>query len=82
MMGDDDDTTYPYTASNARITSPALSCWKAGQNRTVAKIDSYKRVTPNNDAQLAAAVALNPVAVMIDGPSKRVFVFAVCAFIF
>ena len=64
--GIDSESAYNYTADNSK------HCWKAGAARHVASIDSHKKVPSKSEAQLAAAVALNPVAAMIDGTSAAI----------
>jgi KDEL-tailed cysteine endopeptidase len=62
----DSESEYNYTASDAKL------CCKAGAARHVASIDSHNLVPPKNEAQLSAAVLLNPVSAMIDGTSPAI----------
>lgn len=57
--GLDSEQDYPYQGQ-------VLGCWKQAATRNVAAIASFKDVTPNNEAQLVAAVALGPVAVAVE----------------
>ena len=42
------------------------ACWTDAEKRHVATIDSYKDVAHKNEAQLQAAVMLNPVSIAIE----------------
>ena len=45
-------------------------CWTAAAKRVVATVDSAVKVPPNDEAALAAAVAIAPVAVSIEASTK------------
>ena len=60
--GLDSESDYNYTAKRG-------PCWKAAEKRDVATIDSFTMVPAKSEAQLAAALQKNPVAVTIDGAS-------------
>ena len=57
--GIDSEKDYPYQAS----TNP---CWANASTRVVATISGSKDVPADNEAQLAAAVLINPVSVAIE----------------
>jgi len=57
--GLDSETEYTYNATNG-------ACWTDAEKRHVATIDSYKDVAHKNEAQLQAAVMLNPVSIAIE----------------
>jgi KDEL-tailed cysteine endopeptidase len=63
--GADSEGDYPYEANDE-------VCWEAAENRSVATIDSYARVSPPNDeAALAAAIAAHPVVVAVQGGDAK-----------
>eukprot|EP01047_Picozoa_sp_COSAG01_P074029 COSAG01_NODE_12243_length_1775_cov_1.475537_2_plen_180_part_01 len=57
--GIDSEKDYNYTAKDGQ-------CWTAAEKRVVATINNFTDVKPKDEAQLAAAVALNPVSVAIE----------------
>ena len=57
--GIDSETDYNYTAKDGQ-------CWTAAEKRHVATIYNYTDVKPKDEAQLAAALSLNPVSVAIE----------------
>jgi len=57
--GIDSELDYPYLAANE-------PCWTQAANRTVATVDAFTDVPANEEAQLAAAVAMQPVSVAIE----------------
>ena len=59
-QGIDSETDYTYTSP------PASPCWTEAALRDVATIDGYKTVPPSSESQLAAALLLNPVSVLIE----------------
>lgn len=62
--GIDSADDYPYTARNGKCDHT-----KERENK-VAKISSYKDVPPNNENQLLAAIARQPVSVAIEADQK------------
>ena len=58
--GLDSEDDYTYDANNE-------VCWDNAAKRVVASMDSYTKVPPNQEAELAAAVALGPVVVSVEG---------------
>ena len=57
--GLDSEKEYTYDGAND-------PCWTAAEKRVVASVDSAVHVPPNDEAALAAAVAIAPVAVSIE----------------
>lgn len=57
--GIDSELDYPYLGANE-------PCWTQAANRTVATVDAFTDVPANDEAQLAAAVAMQPVSVAIE----------------
>ena len=58
--GIDGEDEYGYTASDG------APCWTNAEKRVLATMDNFTSVPVNSEAQLAAAVALGPVAVAIE----------------
>ena len=68
------DTAFEYILANGGIDSEpdynytgyaAEPCWTNATSRVVATIDGYADVPPDDEAQLAAAILLQPVSVAI-----------------
>ena len=60
--GLDSETDYSYVSGGGQ----AMKCWTNATKRVVATIDAFHDVPPRSEAQLAAALLLQPVSVAIE----------------